>query len=334
MKRIIPLFVIATVVTSFALKDRWFPRVQQLLPNAAPHSIYLGYVEAETTYIAAPVAGRIVSRPVKRGDTITQDAIVFQLDPATAEADVARYTAAIQTAKANLANLQTGKREEEQDVVRAQRKEAEAALALAEKELKRNSTLVSGGIEAQERLDVLHSQAEQLRARIEQLRAQEAAGDLGGRMAELDAAEARVQEAEASLAGAQSHLQDLAPRAPLGAVVDDTFYDVGEWVTAGQPVASLLAPDQIKLRFFVPEKDVALAQRGNVVDFSCDNCPAGLQATITYVAPRVEYTPPVIYSESARDKLVFLVEALPTAPNDALRPGLPVEVNRFAGATP
>src|SRR5690606_33008956 len=120
-----------------------------------------------------------------------------------------------------------------------------------------NKALVSGGIEAEERLDVLRSQADQLRARIEQLRAQEAAGDLGGRMAELDAAEARVQQAEASLAAAQSRLQDLAPRAPEDAVVDDTFYDVGEWVTAGQPVVSLLAPNRIKLRFFVREKEVA-----------------------------------------------------------------------------
>lgn len=334
MKRIIPLFVVAAVATSFALKDRWFPRVQNWLPGTGKRAIYLGYVEAETTYIAAPVAGRIVARPVDRGDAIAQDSVVFQLDSAAAEAGVARYTAAIQTAKAELANLQTGKREEEQDVVRAQRKEAEAALALAELEITRNSTLVSGGIEAQERLDVLTSQAEQWRARIEQLRAQEAAGDLGGRMAELDAAEARVQEAEAQLAEARSKLSDLAPRAPADAVVDDTFYDVGEWVTAGQAVASLIAPDQIKLRFFVPEADVALAQPGTVIDFTCDSCPPGLQATINYVAPRVEFTPPVIYSESAREKLVFLVEALPTASNDALRPGLPIEVERLAGRAP
>ena len=329
MKRIIPILVVAIVVTSFVLKDRWFPRVSALLPNAPRHVGYLGYVEAETTYIAAPVAGRIVSRPVDRGATIAQASVVFKLDSTAAEADVARNRAAVETAKAQLANLQTGKREEEQDIVRAQRKEAEAALQLADKELTRNSKLVSGGIEAQERLDVLQSQADQLRARIEQLRAQEIAGDLGGRMAELDAAEARVQEAEAQFTEAQSKLSDLTPLAPVDAVVDDTYYDVGEWVTAGQPVVSLLAPNKLKLRFFVPEKDVALAHPGAVINFQCDNCPDGLQATITYVAPRAEFTPPVIYSESAREKLVFMVEALPTEPNDALRPGLPIEVDRL-----
>ena len=61
-------------------------------------------------------------------------------------------------------------------------------------------------------------------------------------------------------------------------------------------------------------------------------CPPDLQATIIYVSPRAEFTPPVIYSQSARAKLVFLIEARPDKVPDtiALAPGLPVSVAPFA----
>ena len=77
---------------------------------------------------------------------------------------------------------------------------------------------------------------------------------------------------------------------------------------------------------------VALARMGRKVSFTCDGCPPDLQATIIYVSPRAEFTPPVIYSQSARAKLVFLIEARPDKMPDniALAPGLPVSVAPFA----
>ena len=51
----------------------------------------------------------------------------------------------------------------------------------------------------------------------------------------------------------------------------------------------------------------------------------GGTATITHGAATPEYTPPVIYSASARAKLVFQVEARPVTPDAHLQPGLPVE---------
>jgi len=98
-----------------------------------------------------------------------------------------------------------------------------------------------------------------------------------------------------------------------------------EWVAANQPVVSLLPDDRIKVRFFVPEQEVARYRPGRTVRFSCDSCAAGLTARISFVSPRPEFTPPVIFSRDSRDRLVFMVEALP-AKAAALMPGLPVDV--------
>jgi HlyD family secretion protein len=59
----------------------------------------------------------------------------------------------------------------------------------------------------------------------------------------------------------------------------------------------------------------------------CDNCPADLTGTVSFIAPQAEYTPPFIYSETTRSKFVFLAEARPK-PDEAtlFNPGQPVSV--------
>ena len=119
------------------------------------------------------------------------------------------------------------------------------------------------------------------------------------------------------------------PIAPDDALVENTFFNVGEWVPLGSPVVSLLPDFRVKLRFFLPQSDVVKARVGARVRFTCDGCPADLAATITFVSSRAEYTPPVIYSQSARAHLVFLIEARPESTQLLLQPGLPIVVEEF-----
>jgi HlyD family secretion protein len=107
--------------------------------------------------------------------------------------------------------------------------------------------------------------------------------------------------------------------------VVDTLYRQGEWVAAGAPVVSLLPPENVKVRFFVPEPRLGAITVGDEVHVRCDACGPDLSAVISYVSPDAEYTPPVIYSREMRAKLVYLVEAEPRQPT-ALRPGQPVDV--------
>ena len=98
-------------------------------------------------------------------------------------------------------------------------------------------------------------------------------------------------------------------------------------ITAGAPVVSLLPAQNIFVRFFVPETALASLHRDDKVDFTCDGCPLGLQGTISFISPTAEYTPPLIYSETTRAKLVYRIEARPP-PDQAilLNPGKPVDV--------
>ena len=102
---------------------------------------------------------------------------------------------------------------------------------------------------------------------------------------------------------------------------------VGEWVAAGSPVVRMLPPENIKVRFFVPETVLGSLTLGRQVSLHCDGCVADLPAHITFVSPQAEYTPPVIYSNETRGKLIYMIEAHPSA-HDAIKlhPGQPLEV--------
>jgi HlyD family secretion protein len=94
-------------------------------------------------------------------------------------------------------------------------------------------------------------------------------------------------------------------------------------VAAGRPVVSLLPPANIKVRAFVPEPRLGSIRVGDAARVRVDGVSEPFAGKVSFISPRAEYTPPVIYSQEERSKLVFLVEA---RPDDAskLRVGQPV----------
>ena len=107
---------------------------------------------------------------------------------------MARAEAALAEVQARHENMLTGKRPEEQDVVRAQRREIEASLAMAETELKRQASCWPSGFTTRQAYDQAESQVAQLRARLASLAAQERVGDLAARQPEIAAAAALIDQ--------------------------------------------------------------------------------------------------------------------------------------------
>jgi HlyD family secretion protein len=148
-----------------------------------------------------------------------------------------------------------------------------------------------------------------------------------GRPDEIRAQEAAVKALQAATDMARWRLDQRHVSSPVSGVVADTLAEPGETLAAGAPVVSILPPENIFVRFFVPEADLARVHQGDEVAISCDSCSPNMTGLISYIAPQAEYTPPVIYSESTRAKFVFLIEAKPKPEQAALlNPGQPVTV--------
>jgi HlyD family secretion protein len=156
-------------------------------------------------------------------------------------------------------------------------------------------------------------------------RAKELLKSSAGTQKTYDDAEAALRQAKANLDWSQTRLMRRNAYSPGDGTVEQVYYRPGETVPAGRPVVAILPPGNLKLRFFAPQAILPTIKYGDIVDVSCDGCEKNLTAKVSFIARSAEYTPPVIYSQEERAKLVFLIEARPEQP-DKFRVGQPVTV--------
>ena len=226
-----------------------------------------------------------------------------------------------------LADIQTGKRRPEVNVTRAQLAQAVANARKAALQLTRDEAQYRVGGIAKAQFDDSRADADATAAQVHELTSQVEVALLPGRTQQLSAQSAQVAAAQAAVAQAQWKLDQKRVSAPAEGLVYDTLYRVGEWVQAGNAVVQMLPPQNVKVRFFVPETVVGKLALGRALTIHCNGCAADVAAKITYLSSEAEYTPPVIYSNENRAKLVFMVEAHPSAADAVkLHPGQPVAV--------
>ncbi|WP_035061322.1 HlyD family secretion protein [Andreprevotia chitinilytica] len=288
---------------------------------------YQGYVEGEFVYIATSQPGRLDKLSVTRGQDVATGAPLFALEAVNEAAAQHQAQQQLAQSEAQLVDLQTGKRPPELDVTRAQLAQAEAEALRSAVELARDEKLQAINGISKSQLDDARTAANTAAAKVRELKSQLDVARLPGRDAQLKAQTAQVAAARAALAQADWKLAQKTVTAARPGRVFDTPYREGEWVAAGNPVVRLLPPQNVKVRFFVPETVLGSFKLGQAVTLRCDGCAATVPAKLTYIATEAEYTPPIIYSNETRAKLVFMIEAHP-APADAskLHPGQPVEV--------
>jgi HlyD family secretion protein len=288
---------------------------------------YQGYVEGEFIYLASSQSGQLAQLAVARGQIVAADAPMFALEAQNEIDAVAQAHQQLQAAQAQQADMLTGKRRPEIEVVAAQLDQARTDASRADTQYRRDQDQYQAGGIPKSQLDDSRAAAASSAAHVRELDGQLEVARLPGRGQQIRAQEAQIRAAQAALAQAQWRLDQKSVHAPHAGLVFDTMYRSGEWVPAGGAVVRMLPPENVKVRFFVPETAVGALAPGRAVRIRCDGCAADVTAKVTFVSDQAEYTPPVIYSNETRAKLLFLAEARPQ-PSDAtkLHPGQPVEV--------
>jgi HlyD family secretion protein len=324
-RTILLLGVVIAVIAAFAIF--W-------LQKAPAEASWQGYAEADFVKVGPTQQGLVTAVHVQRGDHVVKGAPLFDQDDTMDRAAVDQAAHLTQQAKDQLANLQGPAKLTEIAQAEANLNDAIAARGKVQADLQRNETLLASGsatkqVVDQERADLASAQAKIAAAEAAVKQAQAPLG----RPDEIVAQATAVEVAEAALAQARWRLGQRSVASPVAGVVADVLARAGETLQAGAPVVSLLPPENIFIRFFVPEPSLALIHRGDAVALSCDNCPPDLTGVVSFVSPQAEYTPPFIYSESTRAKFVFLAEARPQ-PNQAaaFNPGQPVTVKPRAAS--
>lgn len=296
-----------------------------------------GYAEGEYIYISAPLGGKLDNISVQAGQQVSKDALLFSLDAEAENAALDEANARFLSAKAQASNTEKGRRRDEIAVSQAQLDSARAQAAFARQELARQQQLVTQGFVSKSRIDDAQTSVKLADAKVAELGAALNVAHLPSRVDERIAASAGADAAREVVRENAWRSNQKRQNSPASALVADVYFRQGEYVQAGQPVLALLPPENRKARFFVPEADLGKLTVGQAVKLHCDSCAEPVNAHISRISSQVEYTPPVIYSNAQRAKLVFMVEARPDQPARLLlHPGQPLDVslNTADGKTP
>lgn len=293
---------------------------------------FLGYVEGDLLLIGPNEGERLAELFVDSGQTVAREAPLFTMATPLLDEQRAEAKGRLEQMQAQVENLKSAlERPEQIAVLQAAMERAQAALKLSALERQRKKALFATGDVSKAALDQANMAYERDKAALEEAKRQVQAGRIPSRTHEIGAAEAAILQARAQLEQVGTRITRQHVVAPAAGVVQDVFFRPGEMVNAGQPVLSLLPPENRKVRFYVPEPQLSLLRLGAKLRVACDGCPQGLSGRISFISGREEFTPPVIFSDQERVKLVFKIEARLEGEARELPLGLPVEIFPWQG---
>ncbi|MBR0573663.1 MULTISPECIES: HlyD family secretion protein [Pasteurellaceae] len=286
---------------------------------------YTGYIEGDYRFIAAPSSGWLEVIPHRVGEHLSAKELAFVIEDELQQLDVDKAQAQVNTAKGQLMDLKSGKRDEVIAKLNAQRDVLQTKLTQAIIDAKRNKKLV-----AQKSISLIEAQHSQIK--VDELKKQIDVIDADIALARLSARDGALMSGQSQLALAQARLAQAkiaqARRKVYSRIegeISAIYRHTGEWVQAGQVVIKLLPTNARKVVFYVSEEEISHWKINDKVMVSADGASPRM-ATIREIDDRASFTPPVIYSEDTRTKLVFRVVAYFDNDEESLPVGLPVSV--------
>ena len=286
-----------------------------------------GYSYGEFIYLSFPFDTKIEQLLVSKGETVKKGQPLIKAADFPQENALRQAEGRIAAEKALLRNLQTGERMAALAVIQAQLDRAASAARLASRQLTRKKQLYQQKMISTAEWEKIKSEYAQKKAQVTELSHQLELKKLPARQDEINQQKSQLEAAMLQRNKAHWDLQQTILMASQNAIVYDILYHPGEHSAAGKPVITLLPPDNIKIRFYIPEKRLSEIQAGSKVKIYYNGNSRPISGYINYISPQAEFSPPVIYSTQRREKLLFMVEAIPLKDTSPLiKPGQPVNV--------
>lgn len=287
-----------------------------------------GTVEATEADLGFSLPGRIESVSVREGDAVARGEVLARLEAAELEARRAVAEAQADAARAVLAELDAGSRSEEVAQARAGLRAAVERVESARRDLDRARTLHAGGAISQEALERAETQYEVAGASVDQTREQLRALESGPRRERIAAQRAAVASAEAAIRQATAQLDNAVIRAPFDGRITIRHREPGETVQPGQPILTLMDPDDRWVRIYVAEDRTGAVQLDQPAVITSDTFEdETYEGRVVFIAREAEFTPRNVQTREERVKLVYAVRVEITGdPGFALKPGVPADV--------
>ncbi|PIE48067.1 MAG: hypothetical protein CSA42_00720 [Gammaproteobacteria bacterium] len=286
---------------------------------------YSGYIEGDYRFIAAPSSGWLTAMPWQTGDYLSTKTLAFTIEDELQTLAVDKAQAQVDVAIGQLTDLQSGKRDAVFDKLKAQREVLKITLAQAKIDAKRNKNLAAQKAVSLSEAQHTQTKVDELKKQIEMIDADIALAQLPARDGQLKSGQAQLAAARVALAQAKALQARRHVYSRIDGEVSAVYRYTGEWVQTGQPIIKVLPKGARKVIFYVPEKELSRWQVNDKVMVSADGTSPYI-ATIREIDQTASFTPPVIYSEDTRTKLVFRIVAYFDEAGESLPVGLPVSI--------
>ena len=245
-----------------------------------------GRLEATEVDVATKVPGRLLEVRVREGDRVAAGQVVAVLDTAALEA------------QRRQAEAEQRRAEQEREHGLAVGEQRASELDYARRELARLERLASSG------KFVAEDQLDQARTKV---RTAEAA--LRAARIQVVATEAAIASAQASSERIAVDIADSSLRAPRGGRVLYRLAEPGEVLGSGGKVLTLLDLTDVYLVIFLPAPAAGRVALGGEARIVLDAAPEYvIPAIVSFVAPRAQFTPKQVETQSVREQLAFRVK--------------------------
>ena len=285
-----------------------------------------GNIEVTDAQLGFKVPGRVAERLVSEGDRIQAGQLVARLDDVEQREQLALRRAELAGAEAALAGLVAGSRPQEIAAAEATLRSTEADHDRARLDFARQQELRAKDAIAERELE-----ASQAQLKVAEARTAESAERLklvkeGPRAEDIAQARARVEQVRASLALAETQLENTRLVAPLTGVVLSHNIEPGEFVSAGTPVVTVADTAHVWVRAYVNQTDLGRIHLGQKVEVRTDTFPdKAYEGLIGFIASEAEFTPKTVQTTKERVKLVFRIKVDIANLKDELKPGMPAD---------
>jgi RND family efflux transporter MFP subunit len=273
-----------------------FQAVEQRVPRTVTST---GALAADDTVVlGVKVPGRLVEQAVDLGTRVRRGQMVARIDATDYKLRVEQAEAALQQARARLGLALTGT-DEQVDLERTSIvRQARAVLDEARLSRERSRKLLEQNLIARAQDDTAEANLGVAEGRyhdaIEEVRNRQAT--LTQRRSELDLA--------------RQQLTDTVLLSPFDGAVSMKQAAVGEYLSAGAPVATLVRTHPLRLRLPVPEREAVGVRVGHTVRLTVEGDATVYQGKVVRLSPIVQ-----------EQNRTLLVEAEVPNPNAVLKPG-------------
>ncbi len=218
---------------------------------------YPGMTKAvETAKLAFRVGGPVIDVPVKPGDYVKKGAVLFQIDPRDFQNQVSGTKATLDAARAKLAAMEKGARDEDVRALEANLLAARAKQNFAHKQLGRFQNLIKENAVSRSQFDSIGSECQAADSAVRAMEQELVKAKTGSRVEVIEAMKAEIRGLETRLKVAQDALHDTTLRAPFNGVITRQFIEPHEFIDKGKPVIAMHNIDRMEIAVYLPDQEL------------------------------------------------------------------------------